>query len=113
MSADTAEKWFPLTPIGLVSNRMAWDPAPTIVSAPGKVLIAGGYLVLDPAYPGIVLVTNARFYSCVSKRTERTIRVRSPQFQHAEWLYAYQLPEEDVKDSIQACSLNIKTSLFI
>ena len=104
MSADTAENWFPLILIGLVLDNMAWDPAPTIVSAPGKVLIAGGYLVLDPAYPGIVLVTNARFYACVSKRTESTIRVRSPQFQHAEWLYAYQMPKEDVKDAIQAAN---------
>ena len=104
MSADTAENWFPLILIGLVLDSMAWDPAPTIVSAPGKVLIAGGYLVLDPAYPGIVLVTNARFYACVSKRTESTIRVRSPQFQHAEWLYAYQMPKEDVKDAIQAAN---------
>ena len=35
----------------------------TTVSAPGKVLIAGGYLVLDPAYTGLVLATNARFYT--------------------------------------------------
>ncbi|CAG8776280.1 5571_t:CDS:1, partial [Funneliformis caledonium] len=36
---------------------------PTAVSAPGKVLLAGGYLVLDRKYDGIVIGTSARFYS--------------------------------------------------
>ena len=35
----------------------------TIVSAPGKMLIAGGYLVLDPQEIGLVIGVNARFYS--------------------------------------------------
>lgn len=83
---------------------MAFDRAPTIVSAPGKVLIAGGYLILDPAFAGLVLVTNARFYTCVSKRTETTVRVRSPQFQRAEWVYAYKIPDENVRDPIQAAN---------
>ncbi|XP_024526366.1 phosphomevalonate kinase, peroxisomal [Selaginella moellendorffii] len=37
----------------------------TIVSAPGKVLIAGGYLVLERPNPGLVLSTSARFYATV------------------------------------------------
>lgn len=40
----------------------------TVVSSPGKVLIAGGYLVLDTNYSGIVIGTSSRFYSCVSSR---------------------------------------------
>ena len=68
----------------------------TTVSAPGKVLIAGGYLVLDPAYTGLVLATNARFYTNVSSSTrighKPLIRVRSPQFKGAEWIYACELP---------------------
>lgn len=38
----------------------------TIVSAPGKVLLAGGYLVLDRAYTGLVVATSSRFYASVS-----------------------------------------------
>jgi len=36
---------------------------PCEVSAPGKVLIVGGYLVLQRAFPGLVLAASSRFYS--------------------------------------------------
>ncbi|WFD19720.1 phosphomevalonate kinase [Malassezia caprae] len=67
----------------------------TTVSAPGKVLLAGGYLVLDPAYAGLVLATDARFYTSIAAMTTQgatRIRVRSPQFQHAVWEYDLLLP---------------------
>ncbi|WFD00439.1 phosphomevalonate kinase [Malassezia yamatoensis] len=70
----------------------------TTVSAPGKVLVAGGYLVLDPRYFGLVLATNARFYTCVSQRNESsipTVSVRSAQFLDAEWVYQVHLPTTD------------------
>lgn len=35
------------------------------VSAPGKVLVAGGYLVLDKPNVGVVLAATARFYTSV------------------------------------------------
>ena len=77
-------------------------PPPTVVSAPGKVLLAGGYLVLDPAYSGVVVSTSSRFYTVIDARAPSSsesafdpdasspiqIRVRSPQFEHASWLYA-------------------------
>jgi phosphomevalonate kinase len=64
----------------------------TIVSAPGKVLLAGGYLVLDPAYSGLVIATSSRFYSIVrtgpsSLDSPPNIVVRSPQFEDAVWTY--------------------------
>jgi phosphomevalonate kinase len=66
----------------------------TIVSAPGKVLLAGGYLVLDPAYSGLVIATSSRFYSIVQTRpstpphdSRPNIVVRSPQFEDAVWTY--------------------------
>lgn len=34
-------------------------------SAPGKVLITGGYLILEPPLSGLVLSTTARFFSTV------------------------------------------------
>ena len=74
----------------------------TVVSSPGKVLLAGGYLVLDPAYSGLVVSTSSRFYTVVDALPQPKaatpaatddaapiqIRVRSPQFAHASWLYA-------------------------
>lgn len=36
-----------------------------VASAPGKVLMTGGYLVLERPNAGIVLSTNARFYAIV------------------------------------------------
>jgi phosphomevalonate kinase len=64
-------------------------PPPTVVSAPGKVLIAGGYLVLDPTYSGIVVSTSSRFYTVIQQATASgCIRVRSPQFNAATWNYS-------------------------
>jgi phosphomevalonate kinase len=64
-----------------------------VVSAPGKVLLAGGYLVLDQQYAGLVVATSARFFSSVkdSRVSEASIRVRSPQFLDAEWVYQVQI----------------------
>lgn len=64
----------------------------TVVSSPGKVLAAGGYLVLDPKFSGIVVSTSSRFYTVVQSGPAREngpiqIRVRSPQFVDATWLY--------------------------
>jgi hypothetical protein len=36
------------------------------VSAPGKVLVTGGYLVLDERFAGLVLSTSARFHAQIS-----------------------------------------------
>lgn len=44
------------------------------VSAPGKVLVAGGYLVLDRPNVGVVLAATARFFTSV-KWTEEKVRV--------------------------------------
>ncbi|KAK0504604.1 phosphomevalonate kinase [Armillaria luteobubalina] len=62
-------------------------PHSTVVSSPGKVLIAGGYLVLDPAYSGIVVSASSRFYTVITDGVPSQIRVRSPQFHAATWTY--------------------------
>ena len=70
-------------------------------SAPGKVLLAGGYLVLDRTYTGLVFGLSARI-SAVAQRinTSRGVQlsevvVHSPQFLDAEWRYGYHLAPED------------------
>ncbi|KAI7863574.1 ribosomal protein S5 domain 2-type protein [Spinellus fusiger] len=62
----------------------------TIVSAPGKVLLTGGYLVLDQAYQGLVVGTSARFYTIIRPSKVPGIHVHSPQFKDAHWEYTVQ-----------------------
>ncbi|KAJ2226978.1 phosphomevalonate kinase [Coemansia sp. RSA 1722] len=79
----------------------------TLVSAPGKVLVVGGYLVLDRAHSGLVVGTDACLYAAVqtqakaglasetspsSSSTASTtipIFVQSPQFESAWWKYSF------------------------
>lgn len=78
----------------------------TVVSSPGKVLLAGGYLVLDPHHSGVVVATSSRFYTAVLEAvppaTARAhspiqIRVRSPQFVDATWIYLVHIDQADVR----------------
>ena len=64
------------------------------VSAPGKVLFTGGFLVLDRKHTGLVLGLDARIHahitqvdSLVPESTTPHVLVRSPQFLNASWLY--------------------------
>ena len=69
----------------------------TTISSPGKVLIAGGYLVLDPNQQGFVISTPSRFYTVVQDTPNSTpsqssahsfkITVKSPQFLDGRWEY--------------------------
>ena len=72
--------------------------ASATVSAPGKVLLAGGYLILDREHSGTVLALDARFRTCVelvnfeedagSPTKALLIEVHSPQFRDVR-RYAY------------------------
>ncbi|KAJ3216641.1 phosphomevalonate kinase [Dinochytrium kinnereticum] len=83
----------------------------TTVSAPGKVLVTGGYLVLDREFSGLVVSTNARFYTTVSSSSLSTasslpkITVRSPQFLDGLWEYEMFLPA----DSTETCCKIVPT----
>ena len=57
------------------------------VSAPGKVLLAGGYLVLDRAHTGLSFGLDARIHVLVRGGGEAACQVRSPQFHDAVWRY--------------------------
>ncbi|KIY73027.1 phosphomevalonate kinase [Cylindrobasidium torrendii FP15055 ss-10] len=83
----------------------------TVVSAPGKVLIAGGYLVLEPAYSGIVISASSRFYTVITDKDgigAFTIQVRSPQFVDATWKYTVSVSEArvDVQEHADNTSKN-------
>jgi phosphomevalonate kinase len=71
----------------------------TIVSAPGKVLLAGGYLVLDRDYSGLVVATSSRFYCVIdtspsgpdSSLEIPSITVQAGQFPRDESTWSYRL----------------------
>ena len=78
------------TIISCPQTTMSYQQEPTVVSASGKVLLAGGYLVLDQKYSGVVVSTSSRFYTMVESTASGKagmIVVRSPQFVDAEWAY--------------------------
>lgn len=60
-----------------------------VFSAPGKALIAGGYLVLDPLYNAYVTALSSRMHAHIESLAPleiSTVRVRSPQF-GGEWIF--------------------------
>lgn len=69
-----------------------------VISAPGKVLLVGGYLVLDPKYSGLVIAASSRFYTAIENgsASSNLIRIMSPQFVDAKWMYNVKL-EDDSK----------------
>lgn len=75
--------------------------AAVAISAPGKVLLAGGYLVLDRAHTGLVFGLDARIHVLIEDIPTSNgivlneITVRSPQFLDAVWEYGYRLSERD------------------
>lgn len=63
-------------------------------SAPGKVLFAGGFLVLDRSHTGLVFGLNARIHVHVQADESQVnyqlpISVYSPQFKDARWRYMW------------------------
>ncbi|RIA82680.1 phosphomevalonate kinase [Glomus cerebriforme] len=70
---------------------MTTSEQPTVVSASGKVLVAGGYLVLDRKYDGIVIGISARFYTVIFSGKNGKFSVYSPQFDDGQWDYQVNL----------------------
>lgn len=80
------------------------------MAAPGKALLAGGYLVLDRNYSGggWVVATTSRFYtrcsggstslSLIPSVLPSTIHVVSPQFTDGEWLWQLARSRDDDDD---------------
>ncbi|CAJ0826772.1 2228_t:CDS:2 [Entrophospora sp. SA101] len=89
----------------------------TIVSTPGKVLVAGGYLILDRNYDGLVVAVDSRFYTVIKKiEAENTfcnsnndnswkINVISPQFNNTKWEYKVIINDYNNKEDIRQCEL--------
>ncbi|KAJ2925112.1 hypothetical protein H1R20_g11970, partial [Candolleomyces eurysporus] len=89
-------------------------PRSTVVSAPGKVLIAGGYLVLDPAFSGTVVSTSSRFYTVIQDQEDKSsnkIRVSSPQFLEATW--DYEVSFDGAAVTVEAAAANTSKNKFV
>ena len=84
---------------------------PTCVSCPAKVLVAGGYLVLDRAYTGLVFGLDARIHTIVEPILTKAgvsiseIVVTSPQFKEAIWEYGYRSQENESGYSVTQLSV--------
>ncbi|KAJ2721718.1 phosphomevalonate kinase [Coemansia sp. Benny D115] len=97
----------------------------TLASAPGKVLVAGGYLVLDRKHSGLVVGTDACLYAAVQTQAltlalpssgstsgaatqeplgprSLAIRVESPQFKAAWWEYVFDCELDALKQHASA-----------
>lgn len=64
-------------------------------SAPGKALLAGGYLVLDPNYDAYVTALSSRMHAVIESdenmtSKHSTLHVLSPQFEEGDWQYKIQ-----------------------
>jgi hypothetical protein len=91
----------PLHIVHPASFETTMNSSAVAVSAPGKVLLAGGYLVLDRKYNGLVFGLDARIHVSVKPFASSSgvafseITVKSPQFQNAVWEYGYRLAAQD------------------
>ncbi|KAI2640866.1 Phosphomevalonate kinase [Hypomontagnella submonticulosa] len=89
-------------------------PTSTAVSAPGKVLLAGGFLVLDRQHTGLVFGLSARINVIAQEiKTSQGVQlseiiVESPQFLDAQWRYGYHLAPEN--GGIKLTQLQIGTN---
>ncbi|KAF2995855.1 phosphomevalonate kinase [Curvularia kusanoi] len=93
------------------ASRTEAPLTPTAVSCPAKVLVAGGYLVLDRNYTGLVFGLDARIH-CVVEPIKSTsgvtiseIVVKSPQFRDAIWEYGYRAKENDSGMTVHTLSV--------
>ncbi|KAF2832896.1 Phosphomevalonate kinase [Ophiobolus disseminans] len=90
---------------------------PTSVSCPAKVLVAGGYLVLDRNYTGLVFGLDARIHTVVEPISTKAgvtiseIVVKSPQFQEAIWEYGYRSQGQDAGISVTQLSVGHEQSI--
>jgi phosphomevalonate kinase len=97
-----------------------------VVSAPGKLLLVGGYLVLEEGNVGIPIGVDARFYaSCTLQTTAAAaaaaaaggcstlIRVISPQFDYCEWNYQWDATRSQLAPAAAASTTTAKPNLFI
>ncbi|KAA8905346.1 ribosomal protein S5 domain 2-type protein [Sphaerosporella brunnea] len=87
---------------------------PSASSAPGKVFLAGGYLVLDKNYSALVFALSARVHAVsAAAGKENTITIRSPQFSGAEWSYNITLPSPGSDSGVTVTATEGAKNAFI
>ncbi|ODV87173.1 hypothetical protein CANARDRAFT_5727 [[Candida] arabinofermentans NRRL YB-2248] len=86
-------------------------------SAPGKALLAGGYLVLDPQYRSLVIALSSRMYAHASVRNSNdgalTITVSSPQFKDGQWSYKINYSDDTDTAAVNMVEVNGRSNPFI
>lgn len=88
------------------------------VSAPGKILLAGGYLVLESPNVGVVIGVDKRFYTTAQKLEADAydkgihITVRSPQFD-SEWKYSWTGKDITADNSNESSNMFVEKTLRV
>lgn len=96
-------------------------------SAPGKALLAGGYLVLFPIYESLVIALSSRMYAVATDIEKNEIKdddddddkilsnitVRSPQFKQGEWSYNITFDEINSEFFLKIVEINQLKNPFI
>lgn len=87
-------------------------------SAPGKALLAGGYLVLEPIYDAYVTALSSRMHSIITHKpttseTISKIKIKSPQFANGEWEYHITSNNEKPKDIKARTNPFLEATIFV
>ncbi len=117
--------------IAYIYNRYQRNKEDSVtVSAPGKALVAGGYLVLEHPNVGVVVSCSSRFYASIkalpfntllndsnvdignNSGTSIVVRVHSPQF-HSEQLYSYDWEQGTIVQLSKAGNEFVEKCLYI
>ncbi|KAI3660364.1 hypothetical protein MP638_005378 [Amoeboaphelidium occidentale] len=78
----------------------------TVVSAPGKVLLTGAYLILDPQYRGLVLPLSARIKVTVKPRSDGTstiVRTRYGDREYEQGTLSNISPSKEPNPFVDTC----------
>ncbi|RCK59297.1 Phosphomevalonate kinase [Candida viswanathii] len=84
-------------------------------SAPGKALLAGGYLVLEPTYDAYVTALSSRMHAIITPQKPASIskiKISSPQFANGEWEY-HVTSNEKPKDIKSRSNPFLEATIFI
>lgn len=111
---DNNTYWY-LVLINASNLVMTWLIIYRVASAPGKVLMTGGYLVLERPNAGIVLSTNARFYAIVKPFYEEAkpdswawvCKTSADLSSCLRWTLSFSLLAENYDESFVACKISL------
>lgn len=81
-------------------------------SAPGKVFLAGGYLVLDRKHTALTFALDARIHVVVRRGSkDGVVIVKSPQFINSSWTYRIENDHAQLRETSEHPNPFVRTAL--